>query len=53
MVELPQRWPNEPNIWQADMSKTLKTVNWAPKYDLNAGLTKSVDWFEKHQHLYH
>lgn len=53
IVELPQRWPDEPNIWQADMSKTLKTVNWAPKYDLNAGLTKSVDWFEKHQHLYH
>jgi nucleoside-diphosphate-sugar epimerase len=53
MVGLPQRWPNEPNIWQADMSKTLKALNWAPKYDLNAGLTKSVDWFEKHQHLYH
>lgn len=53
MVGLPQRWPNEPHIWQADVSKTLKALNWAPKYDLNAGLTKSVDWFEKHQHLYH
>jgi nucleoside-diphosphate-sugar epimerase len=52
-VGLPQRWPNEPNMWQADMSKTLTLLNWAPKYDLTAGLTKTVDWFGKHQHLYH
>jgi nucleoside-diphosphate-sugar epimerase len=53
IVGLPQRWPNEPKIWQADMSKTLKAVNWAPKYNLDEGLTKSVEWFENHQHLYH
>jgi nucleoside-diphosphate-sugar epimerase len=53
IVGLPQRWPNEPKIWQADMSKTLKAVNWAPKYTLDEGLTKSVEWFENHQYLYH
>jgi UDP-glucuronate decarboxylase len=53
VVGLPRRWPNEPKIWQADMSKTLKAVNWAPKYTLDEGLTKSVEWFENHQYLYH
>jgi nucleoside-diphosphate-sugar epimerase len=50
---VPPNWKDEPDFWQADMSKTLKDLNWAPKYDLNVGLTKSVDWFKKHQHLYH
>lgn len=53
IVGLPQRWPNEPKAWQADMSKTFKSLNWEPKYTLDAGLTKSVEWFENHQHLYH
>jgi nucleoside-diphosphate-sugar epimerase len=49
---LPRRWPNEPKIWQADMSKTLNAFTWAPKYNLDAGLRKSVGWFENHQYLY-
>jgi nucleoside-diphosphate-sugar epimerase len=53
IVGLPQRWLNEPKSWQADMSKTFKSLNWEPKYTLDAGLTKSVEWFENHQHLYH
>lgn len=50
---LPQRWLNEPKFWQADISKITKILNWTPKYDLTSGLTKSVKWFEDHQHLYH
>jgi nucleoside-diphosphate-sugar epimerase len=52
VVGLPRRWPNEPKVWQADMSKTLTSLNWALKYDLDAGLKKSVEWFENHQQLY-
>ena len=52
VVGLPRRWPNEPKNWQADMSKTSDSLHWAPKYELDAGLTKSVEWFENHQHLY-
>ena len=52
VVGLPRRWPNEPKSWQADMSRTLTSLNWAPKYDLDAGLKKSVEWFENHQQLY-
>lgn len=50
---VPPNWKNEPNFWQADISKSLKDLNWAPKYDLSTGLAKSIDWFEKHQNLYH
>jgi nucleoside-diphosphate-sugar epimerase len=50
---LPQRWPNEPKCWQADMSKTTKALDWAPRFDLYTGMKKSVEWFENHQHLYH
>jgi len=53
VVRLPQRWPNEPNVWQADMAKTFKVLNWTPKYDLDGGLRKSIEWFEDHQQLYH
>ena len=50
---LSQRWPNEPTFWQADISRITKILNWTPKYNITAGLTKSVGWFEEHQYLYH
>jgi nucleoside-diphosphate-sugar epimerase len=49
---LPRRWVNEPEVWQADMSGTSKSLNWAPQYDLQTGLEKAVAWFKNHQHLY-
>lgn len=49
---LPRRWANEPVVWQADMSTTSTSLNWAPKYDLETGLKKAVGWFEVHRHLY-
>ncbi|MEK7090421.1 MAG: NAD-dependent epimerase/dehydratase family protein [Patescibacteria group bacterium] len=30
--------------WQADMAKTFSKFNWRPKYDLDKGLAKTVDW---------
>lgn len=52
VVGLPRKWANEPEVWQADMTTTSTSLNWAPKYDLEAGLKKSVGWFEDHRHLY-
>jgi nucleoside-diphosphate-sugar epimerase len=49
---LPRRWANEPEVWQADMSKTSASLNWAPKYDLEKGLRKTVAWFRDHRQLY-
>jgi len=52
VVGLPRRWANEPKVWQADMTKTSTSLNWAPKYDLEAGLKKSAGWFGDHRQLY-
>ena len=40
------------NIWQADMSKTKKMLNWKPKYGLETGLEKTVAWFKNNLSLY-
>lgn len=48
---IPKR-PNEPNIWQADISKAKDILNWEPKYGLDEGLKKTIKWFEKNMILY-
>ena len=30
--------------WQADMTKTFSRFDWRPKYDLDRGLAKTIDW---------
>ena len=42
----------EPKHWIADISKAKKMLNWTPKYDLETGLKKTVDWFSKNLFLY-
>ncbi len=37
----------EPSMWVADISKAKKTLNWQPRYSLEEGLKKTVNWFEK------
>jgi len=40
------------NIWLADISQTKKMLKWQPKYNLEKGLRKTVNWFKKNSHLY-
>jgi len=42
----------EPKIWVADISKAKKLLNWRPKYNLEEGLRKDIDWFRKNLLLY-
>ena len=42
----------EPKIWQADISKTKRILNWKPKYTLDQGLDKTIDWFKKNKNFY-
>lgn len=46
------RWANEPERWQADISKAKRLLNWEPKHDLAQGLAASVEWFKEHIDLY-
>lgn len=42
----------EPNKWEADIKKSKKLLNWKPKYSLEQGLGKTIDWFGKNINLY-
>lgn len=39
--------PNEPSIWQADISKAKELLGWHPRYSLREGLSKTIEWFER------
>lgn len=42
----------EPLIWQADITKAKRQLNWQAETDLSQGLTKTVDWFRVNKKLY-
>lgn len=42
----------EPTMWQADISKAKKILNWQPKYNLTQGLEKTINWFRENMNLY-
>jgi nucleoside-diphosphate-sugar epimerase len=42
----------EPKNWVADISKIKKTLNWQPKYNLEKGLEKNIEWFKKNLSFY-
>jgi nucleoside-diphosphate-sugar epimerase len=42
----------EPKTWAADISKIRDLLNWQPKYSLEEGLKKNVEWFKEHLSLY-
>lgn len=37
---------------QGDAGKARRLVGWAPEYDLSRGLSETVEWFGRNQHLY-
>jgi len=43
---------NEPNVWQADITKVKDILKWVPKYSLEKGLAKTVKWFMENMVLY-
>jgi nucleoside-diphosphate-sugar epimerase len=43
---------NEPNVWQADITKAKDVLKWEPKYSLEKGLHKTVKWFVENMALY-
>ncbi len=42
----------EPKSWVANISKTKKLLNWEPKYNLEQGIKKDIEWFKKNIDLY-
>ena len=42
----------EPKMWVADISKAKKMLGWEPKFSLEDGLKKDIEWFNKNLALY-
>lgn len=40
------------DIWVADIEKIKKVFDWKPKYDMEMGLKKSIEWFQNNLNLY-
>ena len=48
--QMPRPW--EPKTWKASIDRARKEIGWDPKYSLKAGLSETLEWFEKNLHLY-
>lgn len=44
--------PWEPKKWEANMDKTFSIFRWRPKYSLEEGIEKTINWFSKNKNLY-
>jgi nucleoside-diphosphate-sugar epimerase len=44
--------PWEPKVWQACIEKAKKVLEWQPKYSLEHGLQKALEWFKRNLNLY-
>ena len=42
---------SEVNRLNADITKSLRLINWKPKYTLDEGLKITIDWFSKKENL--
>jgi nucleoside-diphosphate-sugar epimerase len=42
----------EPECWQADISRAGKLLKWEPEYSLEQGLEKDINWFKENIALY-
>lgn len=40
------------SFWVADISKITKDIGWKPKYTLEKGLEKTINWFKQNERLY-
>jgi nucleoside-diphosphate-sugar epimerase len=43
---------NETTFWQANISKSKDILKWEPKYSIDEGLKKTIEWFRENIHLY-
>lgn len=40
------------DIWIADIEKIKRTFDWEPRYNMEKGLKKSIEWFQNNLNLY-
>jgi len=43
---------DEPDVWQANIFKAKDVLGWEPRYNLDQGLDKNIEWFKNNINLY-
>lgn len=49
MVEYVKDRPGHDRRYSTDISKITKDLNWKPRFDIDDGLTKTIEWYERHR----
>ena len=49
MIEYVKDRPGHDRRYSTDISKITKDLNWKPRFDIDDGLTKTIEWYECHR----
>lgn len=49
MIEYVKDRPGHDRRYSTDISKIIKDLNWKPRFDIDDGLTKTIEWYERHR----
>ena len=49
MIEYVKDRPGHDRRYSTDISKITKELNWKPRFDIDDGLTKTIEWYERHR----
>ena len=49
MIEYVKDRPGHDRRYSTDISKITKDLNWKPRFDINDGLTKTIEWYERYR----
>ena len=48
-IEYVKDRPGHDRRYATDISKITKDLNWKPRFDIDDGLTKTIEWYERHR----
>ena len=49
VIEYVKDRPGHDRRYSTDISKITKDLNWKPRFDIDDGLTKTIEWYERHR----
>ena len=49
MIEYVKDRPGHDRRYSTDISKITKDLNWKPRFDIDDGITKTIEWYERHR----
>ena len=49
MIEYVKDRPGHDRRYSTDINKIIKDLNWKPRFDIDDGLTKTIEWYERYR----